>query len=38
MALFRGGLGAHFARMFVTSIFRVVIGAILAPFRRSLRR
>ena len=32
------GLGDLFARMFITSIFRTIIGAILAPFRAALRR
>jgi len=29
--------GKLFERMFVTSVFRLIIGALLAPFRRRLR-
>lgn len=31
------GYGKMFERMFVASVFRMIIGAILAPFRRRLR-
>ena len=31
------GYGKMFERMFVASVFRMIIGALLAPFRRRLR-
>lgn len=31
------GYGRMFERMFVASIFRLIIGVILRPFRRLLR-